>query len=201
MLVGGAQTQRKCRVLGGLREAAGSAPRHRKTQCWTHPGAERPQGGRRRCRVAAGRSWASWGIHLGRWGRPRGGGAGGAGPRSGPQEPEAATAAGCSRSRPSRTERSRIARTRAPDFGTERGEPRARSRRTSLGLPGTGAAAGRGGFSDTVPAVGAGAGIRPGLPPGGRDAGTPSQVNPGPASSLASSTPWPGTRSWGDKHF
>lgn len=50
-------------------------------------------------------------------------------------------------------------------FGTERGEPRARSGRASLGLPGTGAAAGPGGFSDTVRAVGGGAGISPELPP------------------------------------
>lgn len=86
-------------------------------------------------------------------------------------------------------------------FETERGEPRVRSGGTSLGLSGTGAAAGPGGFSDTIRAVGGGAGISPGLLPGGWDAGTPSQVNPGPASSLASPTPWPGTRSWGDRHF
>lgn len=125
MLVeGAAQIQGECRVLVGLREAAGTVPRHRKAPCGMHLGAELPQGDRGRCGVVAGTSWATWGIHLGRWGRPRGGGVPGAGPRSGAQEPEAAAAAGCSRCY---RQHNRARKDRAPPsprlFGTERGEP------------------------------------------------------------------------------
>lgn len=184
MLVeGGAQIQGECRVLGGLGEAAGTAP------CHTQQGTLQDAPGR--CRAASGRQGAlrsrgplvpgCQGTHLGRWGRPRGG----RGSRGGAQVrlTRARGGGGCGMLS-LYGEQDRAHRIASPRlFGTERGEP-SRSGRTSLGVSGTGAAARPGGFSDTVLAVGAG--ISPGLPPGGWDAGTPSQVNPGPARSLAS---------------
>lgn len=145
-----------CWLASGRRRALYLATaRHRAGRTWAQS-----------CLRVTGGAAASWPAHPGppgeyTWaggGGPEGAGFQGRGPglahksRRPRQRRDARAVTG------STTERARIAHTRAPDSSELREVSRAGSGRTSLGVSGTGAAAGPDGFSDTVRAVGGGAG-------------------------------------------